>query len=213
MEYLEQYNQIKKHVRDINLDIIQDRYRITLHPEDRYNKRIRFRMPNRKIIQYLTEIGAVLTGSRALRCYRFDGIRILNRKMSDWDFLITPEMAMKVASKFGIKWNLVDPIISVEGCRYTVHPAYSSSYRSGVVDVHMIVREDFPTVMEKDGIRFSDPAYIINEKMKLVDNSPHFMNKLDWRDIDKETKDQFLKQISDLTQMVINFRGSEHKNS
>jgi hypothetical protein len=71
----------------------------------------------------------------------------------------------------------------------------------------MIVK-DFPTVREKDGIRFSDPAYIINEKMKLVENSPHFMNKLDWTDMDKETKDQFLKQISDLTRMVINFRGS-----
>lgn len=208
MEYLEQYNQIKKHIRDINLDIIQDRYKITLHPEDRYNKKIRFRMPNRKIVRYLTEIGAVLTGSRALKCYRFDGIRILDRKMEDWDFLITPEMAMKVASEFRIEWDLVSPIISVKGHRYTVHPAYSSPYRSGVVDVHMIVTEDFPTVREKNGIRFSDPAYIINEKMKIVENSPHFVGKLSWVDINRETKDLFHKQISDLNRMVINFRGS-----
>ena len=163
--------ELKGYIRDINLNMISNEYDIKLDVSKRYNTRLRFRMPSRKLIKYVTKIGGVLTGSRALRCYSINGKQMLDRKSSDWDFIITQDMAFKICDKFDISGVYSDgDVITIRNQRWHVHPAYSDSYRVGPVDVHLMVRSEMPEYNEKRGVRIAAFNYTMNEKVKMIDD-------------------------------------------
>ena len=110
--------QIKSFIRDINLEMVMSKHEMGINIKNRYNKKIRILMPNRKLIKYITKIGGVLTGSRSLKCLTIDGKEMLDRKSNDWDFIITQEMAYKICDKFKKEYNLVDKLITIEKCRW-----------------------------------------------------------------------------------------------
>ena len=94
--------EIKTFVRDINLTLLSTSKKVDIDISKRYCDKIRLFMPNRKLIKYVTEIGGVLTGSRALRCFKIDGKQMFDRYTHDWDFIVTPEMAFNICNKFDI---------------------------------------------------------------------------------------------------------------
>lgn len=59
---------IKSHIRDINLNLLTNEYNIKYDISKRYGIWQRFKK-NWELIKYVTEIGGVLTGSRALNCF------------------------------------------------------------------------------------------------------------------------------------------------
>lgn len=207
--HTEKYQDIKKAVRDIQLTLMENPEMIELNPERRFNRKYRILMPNRKLIRSLIEEGAILTGSRALKCYSVKGISLLDRKMEDWDFMIDRKTAFKIASKHNIEMTLSDNFISVKNQRRWAHPAYSDSYRIGIVDVNMIITEDLPDFREKDGIRFTNPTYIISEKIKLVESNPIMAGNpsIDRSEKSRQEKELW-KHISDLERIIVNFYGN-----
>ena len=99
----EEITTIKSHVRDINLGLLTKDYKVKYDISQRYGVFQRFKK-NWKLIKYVTEIGGVLTGSRALRCFTIDGNQLFRRKADDFDFLITEEMMYKIAQKICINY-------------------------------------------------------------------------------------------------------------
>ena len=123
------------------------------------------------MIKYLTKNGAVLTGSRALKCYELNGQDLLKRSYdeSDWDFAVTKQMMYKISDECGIPYNLVDKVISIKKQKYWRHPDYQDAYRVGAIDVHLIIVDELPPFVESDGVRITPFTFTLNEKVKLLD--------------------------------------------
>ena len=192
--------EIKTFVRDINLTLLSSSKKVDIDISKRYCDKIRLFMPNRKLIKYVTEIGGVLTGSRALRCFKIDGKQIFDRRSKDWDFVVTTEMAFNICNKFDISVIPgVDKVISIKGQRHWRHPAYSDSYRVGPVDVQLIIKDELPGYKEIKGVRIANFGYTIAQKSIMIDEMIEEKGG-SWR-----VGDELNKHIEDMTQLIIKF--------
>jgi hypothetical protein len=127
---------------------------------------------NWKLIKYVTNLGGVLTGSRALKCCNINGKEMMDRRPNDFDFLITKEMAFQICDHFKFRYNLTDSVISIKKQLWTSYPDYSDDIiRRGAVDVHLIIVDELPEFIEQNGIRITPFTYVINEKLKMIEDS------------------------------------------
>ena len=210
MSYL---NEIKAYMRDINLDILMNCPDVKIDISKRYRNKFRLFYPSRKLIKYVTNIGGVLTGSRAIRCYTISGKPILERKVDDWDFIVTLDMAFKICADMGIdEIPQVDGVISIKNQRRWAHPDYSDAYRVGPVDVQLIVKEELPDYTEIDGVRIANFGYSISQKIGLTTD---LHSKLGGKTPNYRVKDsideQYHKHISDMKEMIIKFNSLKWK--
>ena len=192
--------EIKTFVRDINLTLLSSSKKVDVDISKRYCDKIRLFMPNRKLIKYVTDIGGVLTGSRALRCFKIDGKQMFDRRSKDWDFVVTTEMAFNICNKFDISIIPgVDKVISIKGQRHWRHPAYSDAYRVGPVDVQLIIKDELPGYKEIKGVRIANFGYTIAQKSIMIDEMIEEKGG-SWR-----VGDELNKHIEDMTQLIIKF--------
>lgn len=197
------FAEMKSFVRDLNLNLITNSNKIEIDPSKRYCDKIRWFMPNRKLITSIVEAGGVLTGSRALRCYKVNGEYILDRRTKDWDFVVTQDIAFRICAHYNIDIIPVfDKVISIKNQRAWRHPAYSESYRIGPVDVQMIIKEELPEFKEVNGIRFSSLSYVLNEKVKMIDEL--YSLSQNPSSISEEKK-EIGKHLEDMTRLIIKF--------
>jgi hypothetical protein len=204
MSYL---NEIKAYMRDINLDILMNCPDVKIDVSKRYYNKYRLFYPSRKLIKYTTNIGGVLVGSRAIRCFTIDGRPILERRVNDWDFVVTLDMAFKICDDMGIEEiPQVGGVISIKNQRRWSHPAYSDAYRVGPVDVQLIVKEELPDYTEINGVRIANFGYSVSQKIGLTTDL-HSKMGTRTRDIDE----QYHKHISDMKEMIIKFNSLKWK--
>ena len=167
---------LKSYIRDINLNMITGGYDVK-YDTSKSRSRFQFLKLNWKLIKYVTEIGGVLTGSRALKCCTINGSEMLDRKPNDFDFLITKKMAFQICDYFKFSYNLTDNVISIKKQLWTSYiahffrPNYSDIIRHGAVDVHLIIVDDLPDFIEQNDIRITPFTYVINEKLKMIEDS------------------------------------------
>ena len=142
---------LKSYIRDINLNMLTGGYDVQ-YDVSKSRSKYQFLKLNWKLIKYVTNLGGVLTGSRALKCCTINGSEMLDRRPNDFDFLITKEMAFQICDHFKFKYNLTDQIISIQKQRWTSYDHYGTNdIRYGAVDVHF--------------------TYVINEKLKMIEDS------------------------------------------
>jgi len=198
----------ESYIRNIKLELLTnsdltESFETKIDISRRFNNKIRLFYPNKKLINVITEVGGVLTGSRAIKCHLLNGRPLLDRKCNDWDFVVTQDMAFDICSRMNI--NVIPNIgntISVEKQRYWVHPTYSDSYRVGVVDVHMIIRENLPSFIESEKIRISEFGYALSNKISLLE------------DLKKSSNiNEYNKHLDDLTQIIINFNSIKNSKN
>ena len=162
---------LKSYIRDINLNMITGGYNVK-YDTSKSRSRFQFLKLNWKLIKYVTEIGGVLTGSRALKCCSINDTSMLDRRPDDFDFLITKKMAFQICDHFKFSYNLTDTVISIQKQLWTSYPDYSDDIiRRGAVDVHLIIVDDLPEFIEQNGIRITPFTYVINEKLKMIEDS------------------------------------------
>lgn len=189
-------------MRDINLDILMNCPDVKIDTSKRFYNRFRLFYPSRKIIKYVTKIGGVLTGSRAIRCYTISGKPILERKVDDWDFVVTLDMAFKICADMGIEEiPKIGEVISVKNERWWVHPSYSDSYRVGPVDVQLIVKEELPDYTEIGGVGIANFGYSISQKIGMASELSNSI----FGGIPKHETEQYNKHISDMKEIIIKF--------
>lgn len=206
MTYLDE---IKAYLRDINLDILTNCPEVNIDISRRYVNRFRIFYPNRRLINFVTNTGGVLTGSRAIRCYTIEGKSILDRKSKDWDFIITLDMAFKICDKMNInEIPKVGETISIRDQRMWRHPDYSDSYRVGPVDVQLIVVDDLPDYTEINGVRIASFGYTVTQKIKLTSD---LIGKLKSSNTGKELSVEYDKHLSDLKEIIIKFNSIKSK--
>jgi hypothetical protein len=204
MSYL---NEIKAYMRDINLDILMNCPDVKIDISKRYYNKFRLFYPSRKLIKYVTKIGGVLTGSRAIRCFTIEGKPILERRVNDWDFIVTLDMAFKICADMGIdQIPQVDGVISIKNQRRWAHPDYSDAYRVGPVDVQLIVKEELPDYTEIGGVRISNFGYSVSQKIGLTSE---LQGKLNGKN--SEISENYSKHLADLREMIIKFNSLKWK--
>ena len=198
---MSELNEMKAYMRDINLDILMNCPDVKIDVSKRYYNKFRLFYPSRKLIKYTTYIGGVLVGSRAIRCFTINGKSILERRVNDWDFVVTLDMAFKICDDMDIEEKpQVGGVLSIKNQRRRAHPSYQSAYRVGPVDVQLIVKEELPDYTEIDGVRIANFAYSVSQKIGLTTD---LQSKLTGGNgsIDK----QYHKHISDMKEMIIKF--------
>jgi hypothetical protein len=212
MSYL---NELKAYLRDINLEILMESPDVKIDISKRYYNRFRLFYPSRKLIKYVTNIGGVLTGSRAIRCYTIEGKPILERRVNDWDFIVTLNMAFKICADMGIdKIPQVGGVISVKNQRRWAQPTYSDSYRVGPVDVQLIVTEELPDYTEIDGVRIANFGYSVSQKIGLTSE---LQSKLTGHNRTQSSSrydsidEQYHKHIDDLKEIIIKYNSIKCK--
>lgn len=209
MSYL---NEIKSYMRDINLEILTNYPNVKIDISKRYYNRFRLFYPSRKLINYVTNIGGVLTGSRAIRCYTISGKPILERKVSDWDFIVTLDMAFKICDDMGIEEiPQIGGVISIKNQRRYVHSAYSESYRIGPVDVQLIVKEELPDYTNIDGIRIANFGYSVSQKIGMLSDLQRDINNARPSIFINNSQKEYDKHIKDLKEMIIKFNSLKWK--
>lgn len=204
--------EIKLFVRDLNLNLLTKTTKIEIDSSKRYCDKLRWFMPNRKLINSIIESGGVLTGSRSLRCYKVNGDYLLDRRTKDWDFVVNQDMAFKICAQYDI--NIIpgiDKVISVKKQRAWRHPAYSESYRLGPVDVQMIIKDELPDYEIINGVRFSSLSYVLNEKVKMIDELYSLISTLNYGSISDERK-ELQKHLDDMTRVIIKFNSTSLLN-
>jgi hypothetical protein len=213
MSYL---NEIKSYLRDINLEILMENPDVKIDISKRYYNRFRLFYPSRKLIKYVTNIGGVLTGSRSIRCYTINGRPILERRVNDWDFIVTLDMAFKICDDMGIEEiPKIGGVISVKNQRRWVHPSYQDSYRVGPVDVQLIIAEELPDYTEIDGVRITNFGYSISQKIGLTSElqsklTAHNRTQSSSRYYDS-IDEQYYKHIDDLKEIIIKYNSIKCK--
>ena len=204
MSYL---SEIKSHLRDINLDILTNNKIVKIDISKRYNNKLRLFYPSRKLIKYVTNIGGVLTGSRAIRCYTIEGKPILERKVKDWDFIVTLDMAFKICDDMDIdEIPEIGNVISIKNQRWWRHPEYQDAYRVGPVDVQLIILEELPEYNEIEGVRIANFGHSISHKILLTSEiEKKLQNKTNSDD------GTYTKHLTDLREMIIKFNSLKWK--
>lgn len=204
-------SEIKSYLRDINLDILVSSPEVKIDISKRYYNKFRFFYPSRKLIKYVTKIGGVLTGSRALRCYVINNRPILERKVSDWDFVVTLDMAFQICADMGIEEiPKINQVISVKNQRMWRHPDYSESYRVGPVDVQLIVKEELPDYTEIKGVKISKFGNSISHKICLLSDLQFSINQSPTI-FTTEYHKQYDKHFADLREIIIKYNSLKWK--
>lgn len=161
------YDIYKTHLRDLSIDLVSNQGILTSDISRRFD-RWQFLKKNNKIIKYALSIGGVLTGSRALRCYKYKGKFLLDRKVNDFDIMITENMMFKIADKFGYSYNLIDKVILIESDRWRSYSSYSSTpTRLLSNDINLIIFDELEESNLVDGVRISKFLNILSSKMSL----------------------------------------------
>jgi hypothetical protein len=165
-----------EHIRDIKLNLLMSENTITIDPSKRKGK-LTFLRPGYGLIKQLIKMGAIVTGSRALRCYNINGKQLFDRKPRDWDFLVTEQMAMKICDEHGVIYK--DGSIMVFKQMILFRDSAYGDSRYFTTDIQLIIKDELPEYREVDGVRFSELSHIIDEKYKLVSTYCNSMNKHD----------------------------------
>ena len=162
---------LKAYVRDINLNMLTGGYDVQ-YDTSKSRSKYQFLKLNWKLIKYITNLGGVLTGSRALKCCTINDRSMIDRRPNDFDFLITRKMAFQICDHFKFSYNLTDKVISIRKERWISTENYSCvKTRYGAVDVHLIIVDELPEFIEQNGIRITPFTYVINEKLKMIEDS------------------------------------------
>ena len=183
---------LKAYVRDINLNMLTGGYDVQ-YDTSKSRSKYQFLKLNWKLIKYVTNIGGVLTGSRALKCCTINSSSMLDRRPNDFDFLITKKMAFQICDHFKFNYNLTDSVISIKKQRWTSYDHYGDNdTRYGAVDVHLIIVDELPEFIEQNGIKITPFTYVINEKLKMIEDG-------------STKKDDKQKHADDLSALTMRF--------
>lgn len=120
----------------------------------------------RRLIKDLLKIG-ILTGSRALKCYRIDGKKIINRKCNDWDFILSEKELIEFFRDNKIfNFELGRAEYYITHSLMTFYGDYGSSDIEIIPCKINIFVKNCDNFIKKDGIKFATLPEIIDSKVK-----------------------------------------------
>lgn len=163
----------KRHFRDLKLDLISNKVDIKLNPP-KVGGFFSLR-PGDKVVKDLLNSGAILTGSRALKLYTFNGKPLLDRKADDWDFIVNEETMFKICEKHNegdINIKDGDYYVRIRKQKIRITQSYGGAIRILPTNITLIVKDEPDFNQTKNG-KVASLLHILEEKYKL---SSHYSN-------------------------------------
>lgn len=157
---------MKDIMRDIKLNILNKDVNVDIDVK-RLPKLYTSIFQKKRLIKYLLNGNAILSGSRALSCYTLNGKQIFTRDLNDWDFIMTREEFTKLCNDFKIyDIDLNKDQYYLNRSFATVCLGYSDT---NILPCHVqiIIKENQDNFTEKNGIKFSTFTDIIEHKSKI----------------------------------------------
>lgn len=158
-------------IRDLKLGITTGDYKVDIDIKNIPNKWYFIFNKKRKIIKYLFEKGAILTGSRALKCYKINNNFILNRNPNDWDFILSKNQFIQLCKDY----NIYD--FDLESNRYYLNKSFATFYDGYGGSTHLlpckiqlIIQDELPQFIQKDSKKFASLTSIIESKIELSES-------------------------------------------
>lgn len=146
--------------------------------------------PVKRRILNLKKVGGILTGSKALKGYKWNDESVFSRNSKDWDFILTREQLWNFFKLEKISdLDLDSNVYSLNKSLLTFYDGYSdcpddNTYiLNGKIDI--IIRDDV-TFTEYNGWKVANFLDIWTEKCNLI-NELHF--KKEWRSSQKHEQD------------------------
>lgn len=193
--------------RDIKIGISTGEYKVSVDTTNLFNDFFFIVNHKRKIIKFLFEIGAVLTGSRALDCYRINNKRIFNRKPKDWDFILTKKQFFKLCDKY----KIYD--FDIDRSSYFLNKSFATFSDGYGVDsylfpclIQIIIKDDegYEELKyfngRRNNMRFSKLENIINSKISLSDKPINLKESF----ISYKRLESSKKHINDINNLIVN---------
>lgn len=164
--------EIKTLQRELKLGQISESNSITIDNKKGLPRNSYFWWKNRKIIKEFLKRGYILSGSRALNCYRVNGKSLLDRIPRDWDFLITKEQFIDICKEnkiydfdFNSKSYIIKKHFSV------IHNSYGDNTVLIPTEIELFIKDTLPESIEYNGMRFATLDGIIDCKLDLIDRN------------------------------------------
>jgi hypothetical protein len=162
-------NEVKQIIRDLTIQRITEEI-FTFESLTRKDyRRWKWGCNSRiSIIKSIFEGGGVLTGSKVLSKSHIKGKVLLNRDTidSDWDFIVTEENVYNITSQIDFIENYKSTHDDKKGI--LTYRILDGEYRSDKQYIDLIVVDELPLCHDVGELRYTDPLYIINQKMNIV---------------------------------------------
>lgn len=160
----------RKHIRDIKLDLVTNKINLKISPP-KIGGLLSFARPGTKVVKELLKCGAVLTGSRALKCYELNDKPILGRKPDDWDFIVDEKTLFRICDKYKFSSGIQkdgdgDYYVTIDSCAVRITGSYGSDTRVLRTGITLICKDEPVSVETKNG-KIASLSCILEEKYKL----------------------------------------------
>ena len=160
----------------------------------------RFLYQGYSTVDKIRDLGGIITGSRALKCYYLNKKCLLSRKPNDWDIILQKDSFLKFCVDNEIDISFKEKYLSVNFRKgYSVFTnAYTNDGLSRVFPhhFHIISMDELPPFNEtSDGYRIDKVENIFQFKLSFIE--PAIMNSLNLNN------DSFKKHISDLMELKL----------
>ncbi len=158
-------------VRDIKLGITMGDYNISIDTNRLPGRFYYLLNRKRKVLKDLMSRGFILVGSRALSCYKINGVGVLDREPNDWDFVITRDQFLEICRDYKIyDFDLSKSAYHLNKSFATISGSYGDDSNIFGCFIQLIIKDVLPNYIEKDGIRFASLDSIIESKMELKES-------------------------------------------
>jgi len=165
-------------IRDIKLGVTTGDYKVTIDTNRLPGYFYYFFNKKRRIVKDLLDRGIILTGSRALNCYKLNGKPLLNREPNDWDFVISKDQLLEICRDY----KIYD--FDLNKTQYLLNRAFAtfSDGYSGPDShwfpcfIQLIIKDELqPSSQLENGWKIATLESIIESKMELA--NPIFVNQ------------------------------------
>jgi len=161
----------RKYIRNIKLELLTNKIHLEVSPPHIGNYFSRLLSGN-KIVKELLQCGAILTGSRALKCYQYKGNPVLNRKPDDWDFIVDEDTLFKICDKYKLSHDIKtnssdDQVLYIKKQLVRFTHSYGGESQILPTNIHLICKDEPSFIQTKFG-KIADLSYILDEKYKLT---------------------------------------------
>jgi len=157
-------------IRDIKLGVTTGDYKVTIDTNRLPGYFYYFFNKKRRIVKDLLDRGIILTGSRALNCYKLNGKPLLNREPNDWDFVISKDQLLEICRDYNIyDFDLNKTQYLLDRSFATFSSGYGGESHWFPCFIQLIIKDELqPSSQLENGWKIATLESIIDSKMELA---------------------------------------------
>jgi len=157
-------------IRDLRLHSVADDRLITCHPPSR--GLLSFLYRGHRMIDKLSDMGGIVTGSRALSMYRVAGRPVIDRKPADWDVVLDRQSFYRFCADTGAKFDYLKDNMLRVGIKAGYCLGRSIYGDTWVMDhdIDVFCRDSMPPFITCGCFRVATLDSVMAEKVRMIND-------------------------------------------